>query len=79
MSIKSIVHKSIRASAIARTVDAKDDNSVLISTEGARTRYTILKHVVDGFDGHEFFFKVAKLELERCKGDREEGFRGVRK
>jgi hypothetical protein len=26
-----------------------------------------------------FFLKVAKLELERCKGDREEGFREVRK
>jgi hypothetical protein len=57
MSIKSIVHKSIRASAIARTVDAKDDNSVLVSTEGASTRYTIPKHVVDGFDRHEFSFE----------------------
>lgn len=57
MSIKFIVHKSIWASAIARTVDAKDDNSVLVSTEGARTRYTIPKHIVDGFDQHEFFFE----------------------
>jgi hypothetical protein len=59
MSIKSIVHKSIRASAIARTVDAKDDNLVLVSTKGARTRYT-LKHIVDGFDRHEFFFETGE-------------------
>jgi hypothetical protein len=68
MSIKSIVHKSIRASAIARTVDAKDDNSVLISSM-----------LLTGLMAMNFFLKVAKLELERCKGDREEGSRGVRK
>ena len=60
MSIKSIVHKSIWASAIARTVEAKDDNLVLVSTKGARTRYTILKHIVDGFDPHEFFFETGE-------------------
>jgi hypothetical protein len=67
MSMKSIVHKSIQASdgSIARTVDVKDDDSVLVSNEDAHTRYTIPRHIIDWFDLHEFLLKPAMLGLER--------------
>lgn len=61
MSRKSIVHRSIRVvdGSIARTVDGKDDNSVSVpvSTEDAGTQYMIPKHIVDGFNHHEFLFQ----------------------
>jgi hypothetical protein len=39
-------------------VDAVDDTSVLISTEGGRTRYKIPRHIVEGYDGHSVSLKV---------------------
>lgn len=74
---ESVIHKSIRASD-GSLVGSVDDNSVLVSTGGARTRYKIPKHIVEGYDGHEVFLKVAKLELERFKGCRDEGLREVK-
>jgi hypothetical protein len=73
---ETIIHKSLRASdgSLAGTADATCDNSVLVSTEGIHTRYKIPKHLVDGFDGHEVFFKVTKLKLEGFKGGCDEGF-----
>jgi hypothetical protein len=35
--------------------------------------------LLTGLIAMNFLLKVAKLELERCKGGREEGFREVRK
>jgi hypothetical protein len=65
--MKSIVHKPIQASdrSIARTVDVKDDDSVLVSNEDALTRYTIPKHIIDCFDRHEFLLKLVMLGLEK--------------
>jgi hypothetical protein len=59
MSRKSIVHRSIRIieGSIARTVDGKDDSSVSVSTEDTWTQYMIPKHIVGGFDHHEFLFE----------------------
>jgi hypothetical protein len=64
--MKSIVHKSIQASdgSIARTLDVKDDDSVLVSNEDTHTRYTIPRHIIDWFDD-EFLLKLAMLGLER--------------
>jgi hypothetical protein len=77
---ESVIHKSIRASdgSLVGSVDAVDDNSVLVSTEGTRTRYKIPKHIIEGYDGHEVFLKVEKIKLERFKGGPDEGFREVK-
>ena len=56
-------------------VDAVDETSVLVSTEGGRTRYKIPKHIVEGYDGHSVSLKV---ELERFKADHGEGFSEVK-
>lgn len=55
-----------------------DENSILVSTEGGRTRYRIPKHIVQGYDGHQVLLKVQKIELERFKGAKAEGFREVK-
>ena len=55
-----------------------DENSILVSTEGGRTRYKIPKHIVQGFDGHQLSLNVQKSELERFKGAADEGFRAVK-
>jgi hypothetical protein len=57
------------------SVNAVEDNSILVSTEGARTRYKIPKHVVEGFDGHQVTINIQKPELERFKSDANEGFK----
>jgi hypothetical protein len=59
-------------------VDATDESSVLVSSEGARMHYRIPKHVVEGFDGHAVSLKVAKRELEQYKADSKEGFGEVK-
>jgi hypothetical protein len=55
-----------------------DENSILVSTEGGRTRYKIPKHIVQGFDSHQVSLNVQKTELERFKGAEAEGFREVK-
>jgi hypothetical protein len=59
-------------------VEATDESSVLVSSEGSRAHYRIPKHVVEGFDGHAVSLKVAKTELEQYKADRREGFGEVK-
>jgi hypothetical protein len=59
-------------------VDAVDDSSILVSTEGGRTRYRIPKHIVEGFDGHQVSLNVEKIKLERFKGGETEGFREIK-
>jgi hypothetical protein len=77
---ESVIHKSIRASdgSLVGSVDAVDDNSVLVSTEGARMRYKMPKHIIEGYDGHEVFLNIEKIKLERFKGGPDEGFREVK-
>jgi hypothetical protein len=77
---ESLIHKSIRANDgfLVGNVDAMDYTQVLVSTEGARIRYKIPKHIVKGFDDHGVFLKSAKMELERFNGGRDEGVREVR-
>ena len=77
---ESLIHKSIRANDgfLVGNVDAIDYTQVLVSTERARIRYKIPKHIVKGFDDVEVFLKSAKMELERFNGGRDEGVREVR-
>jgi hypothetical protein len=69
MSRKSIVHRSIRiiGGSIARPADGKDDSSVSVSTKDTWTQYMIPKHIVGGFDHHEFLFESRDAELRRYK------------
>jgi hypothetical protein len=48
---ESVVHKTVRSSEgnLIGTVDAVDENSILVSTEVGRTSYKIPKHIVQGF------------------------------
>ena len=77
---ESVTQKTVRSSEgiLIGNVDAIDGNSILVSTEGGRTRYKIPKHIVRGFDGHEVSLNVQKAELERFKGAEAEGFREVK-
>jgi hypothetical protein len=77
---ESLIHKSIRVNDgfLVGNVDAIDYTQVLVSTERARIRYKIPKHIVKGFDDHGVFLKSAKMELERFNGGRDEGVREVR-
>jgi hypothetical protein len=77
---ESTIQKTVRSSEgnLIGNVDAIDENSILVSTEGGRTRYKIPKHIVQGFDGHKVSLNVQKSELERFKGAEAEGFREVK-
>jgi hypothetical protein len=77
---KATLHKMVTSKTgdLVGNVDAVDDTSVLVSTEGARTHYKIPKHIVEGYDGHSVSLKVEKNELERFKTDRGEGFSDVK-
>jgi hypothetical protein len=77
---ESTIQKTVRSSEgnLIGNVDAIDGNSILVSTEGGRTRYKIPKHIVQGFDGHQVSLNVQKAELERFKGTEAEGFREVK-
>jgi len=77
---ESIIQKTVRSSEgnLIGNVDAVDESSILVSTEGGRTRYRIPKHIVQGFDGHQVSLNLQKIELERFKGGEAEGFREVK-
>jgi hypothetical protein len=77
---ESVIHKIVRSNEgnLIGNVDAIDENSILVSTEGGRTRYKIPKHIVQGFDGHEVSLNIQKAKLERFKGTADEGFREIK-
>jgi hypothetical protein len=77
---ESTIQKTVRSSDgnLIGNVDAIDGNSILVSTEGGRTRYKIPKHIVRDFDGHQVSLNVQKTQLERFKGAEAEGFREVK-
>ncbi len=77
---ESTIQKTVRSSEgnLIGNVDAINENSILVSSEGGRTRYKIPKHIVQGFDGHQVSLNVQKAELERFKGSEAEGFREVK-
>ena len=59
-------------------VDAVDENSILVSTEGGKTKYKIPKKVVEGYDGHEVTLTIQISEMEKFKGAPPEVFREVK-
>lgn len=77
---EAILHKLVTSSEgdLVGSVDATDDTNVLVSTEGARTRYKIPKNLVDGFDGHSVSLKIAIRELDKFKTNQGEGFGEVK-
>lgn len=77
---ESVIHKIVRSNEgnLIGNVDAVDENSILVSSEGGRTRYKIPKHIVQGFDGHEVSLNIQKTKLERFKDAAGEGFREVK-
>ncbi len=77
---ESVIHKVVRSNEgnLIGNVDAVDENSILVSSEGGRTRYKIPKHIVQGFDGHEVSLNIQKTKLERFKDAAGEGFREVK-
>jgi hypothetical protein len=77
---ESVIHKVVRSNEgnLIGNVDAVDENSILVSSEGGRTRYKLPKHIVQGFDGHEVSLNVQKTKLERFKDAAREGFREVK-
>ena len=64
-----IVHKNVRSSdgQDAGNVDATDEDSVVIITDGARKEYKVSKSQVDGYNGAEVFLKLTIGELEKYK------------
>ena len=77
---ESVIHKIVRSNEgnLIGNIDAVDENSILLSGEGGRTRYKIPKHIVQGFDGHEVSLNIQKTKLERFKDAAGEGFREVK-
>jgi len=77
---ESVIHKIVRSNEgnLIGNVDAVAENSILVSSEGGRTRYKIPKHIVQGFDGHEVSLNIQKTKLERFKDAAGEGFREVK-
>jgi hypothetical protein len=77
---ESVIHKIVRSNEgnLIGNVDAVDENSILVSSEGGRTRYKIPKHIVQGFDGQEVSLDTQKTKLERFKDAAGEGFREVK-
>ncbi|MFL6315739.1 MAG: hypothetical protein ACJ73C_03240, partial [Nitrososphaeraceae archaeon] len=69
--------KTVRSSEgnLIENIDALNENSYLVSTEGGRGRYKIPKHIVQDFDGHQV---SQKAELERFKESEAEGLREVK-
>lgn len=77
---ESILQKIVTSKEgdLVGNVEATDESSVLVSSEGARTHYRIPKHMVEGFDGHAVSLKLPNIELERFKSSHEEGFGEVK-
>ena len=77
---EAIIHKIVTSKNgnLVGNVNAVDDSSGLVSTEGGRTRYRIPKHIVEGYDGHEVTLNIPDTELSRFKGDQVEGFKDIK-
>jgi len=66
---ESIVHKNVRTKDFedAGNVDAVNDNSVIITSQGDRKEYSLPKDQVEGYNGAEVFLKISLSELESYK------------
>jgi hypothetical protein len=62
---QAIVHKIVTSKNgnLVVNVGAVDDSSVLVSTEGGRTRHRIPKHTIERYAGHGVTLTVPDSEL----------------
>ena len=58
-------------------IDAVDDSSILVSTEGGRTCYKIPKHIIEGYACHGVTITVSNSELARFNSNQAEGFKDI--
>jgi hypothetical protein len=65
----SIVHKNVRSKdgQDAGNVDAIEEDTVVITSEGDRKEYNLPKSQVEGYNGAEVFLKITFGELEQYK------------
>jgi hypothetical protein len=65
----SIVHKNVRSKdgQDAGNVDAIEQDTVIITSEGDRKEYNLPKSQVEGYNGAEVFLKITFGELEQYK------------
>jgi len=65
----SIVHKNVRSKdgQDAGNVDAIQEDTVIITSEGDRKEYNLPKSQVEGYNGAEVFLKITFGELEQYK------------
>jgi hypothetical protein len=77
---EAIIHKTVRSSDgnLVGNVDAVDNTSVFVSTEGGRTHYKLPKDVVEGYDGHQVGLTIPKSDLQKFEGGTAEGFKEIK-
>jgi hypothetical protein len=65
----SIVHKNVRSKdgQDAGNVDAIEEDTVIITSEGDRKEYNLPKSQIEGYNGAEVFLKITFGELEQYK------------
>jgi hypothetical protein len=65
----SIVHKNVRSKdgQDAGNVDAIEEDTVIITSEGDRQEYNLPKSQIEGYNGAEVFLKITFGELEQYK------------
>lgn len=66
---ESIIHKNVRSKDFedAGNVDAVNDDSVIITSQGDRKEYSLPKEKVEGYNGAEVFLKISLSELQSYK------------
>ena len=66
---ETIIHKNVRSKDFedAGNVDAVNDDSVIITSQGDRKEYSLPKDKFEGYNGAEVFLKISKSELESYK------------
>jgi len=66
---ESIIHKNVRSKDFedAGNVDAVNDDSVIITSQGDRKEYSLPKDKVEGCNGAEVFLKISLSELQSYK------------
>ena len=66
---ETIIHKNVRSKDFedAGNVDAVNDDSVIITSQGDRKEDSLPKDKVEGYNGAEVFLTISKSELESYK------------
>lgn len=66
---ESVIHKIVRSNEgnLIGNVDAVDENSILVSSEGGRTKYKIPKHIVQGLMVMKWHFIYKKQNWRGSK------------